>query len=54
MDISVTVTVHSKLVRIGQDQAHTARIQVNILDSRHECDIDFSRGMSHSTSIEQV
>jgi hypothetical protein len=30
MDISVTVK--SKLGRISQDQTHTARIQVNILD----------------------
>jgi hypothetical protein len=47
MDISVTV--QSKLDRISQDQTHTARIQVNILDSHHECDLDFCRGISHST-----
>jgi hypothetical protein len=40
MDISVTV--HSKLGRISQDQTHTARIQVNIPDSHHEYDLDFS------------
>ena len=37
----ISVTVHSKLGRINQDQTHTARIQVNILDSHHECDLDF-------------
>jgi hypothetical protein len=46
--MGISVTVQSKLGPISQDQTHTARIQVNILDSHHECDLDFCRGMSHS------
>ena len=33
---SALITAHSRLGRINQDRVHTARIQVNILDSHHK------------------